>query len=241
MLLKGIFVLLLIMIPFRAVAQSMVGTTGLFNVPTAHMPEDGTLTLGGGFIPGPYVSSSYSQNRYDVGFGYASLVFLPRLELMFRYTRNLNMPEEVKRQLFMDRMINVRVQVLRDKDLQPALVVGLHDAAGKIVNEETRAHFAANYLVMSKHLDIRSTKLGLHAGYAFEIFGLETKTHDGLFGGLNLMPLGDERLELIVEHDSRHANIAARALLFRHLRLSAGLWEMKKPGWSIGMKKRLKS
>jgi hypothetical protein len=163
------------------------------------------------------------------------------MELMFRYTRNLNMPDEVKQSLFMDRMVNVRLQLLQEKSIQPALLIGFHDAAGKVVNEDTRAHFAANYLVMSKNLSIQNLRLGLHAGYAFDLFGLETKAYDGIFAGINLMPLGDERLELILEHDSLRPNVAARVLLFKHLGLTAGLWTMEEVSVGGNLRIRLKN
>jgi hypothetical protein len=82
-------------------------------------------------------------------------------------------------------------------------------------------------------------RLGLHGGYAFDLFGLETKAYDGPFGGLSLMPLGDQRLELIVEHDSHRPNVAARVLLFRHVGIMAGLWNMEELSVSGSVRVRI--
>lgn len=139
----------------------------------------------------------------------------------------------------MDRMISARVLLLTEGAYRPAVAFGAHDLLGKLMNDKSGAYFAAQYLVASKHMDIASMRVGAHAGYAFDIPGQPTKAYDGPFGGLNLMPLGDERLELIVEHDSRHPNVAARIRLLRHFSLMAGLWNFEELSVSGAVRVRL--
>jgi hypothetical protein len=179
-------------------------------------------------VPGNFLRRpEATEALYDVGIGYGTLVFLPGLEVMFRYTGNRGMPKEVRDRLFMDRMVTVRWQFLREDEWWPSLLVGIHDTGGKVINESSAAYFAAHYLAASRNVDVGPVRLGLHAGYSFDLFGQETRAYDGAFGGLSLMPLGDQRLELMVEHDSHRPNVAARMLLLRHVSLMAGLWNME--------------
>jgi len=225
-------IILITLIPLAGQGQSIVGTSGLFHVPTAVLPNDGTLTLGASYIPYAYLPDGFlavelENGTYDGLAGYGSLVFLPRLEVMFRYTGNVGKPEKIRNQSFMDRMISARVLLLTEGEYRPAVAFGAHDLIGKVLNEKSGSYFAAQYLVASKHVDVASLRLGVHAGYAFDIPGQQTKAYDGLFGGLNLMPLGDQRLELILEHDSYRPNAAARVRVLRHFSLMAGLWNFE--------------
>ena len=229
---KHLAILLIALIPLAGQGQSIVGTSGLFHIPTAVLPPDGTLTLGSAHMPKEYMPGGFhwatdGKANYDARLYHISLVFLPRAEILFRYTGNIGMPKEQSDWTFMDRMVAVRFQILREGDRTPALLFGAHDVLGNVVDETRFSHFAAQYLVASKHVNLASVRLGAHAGYAFQLLDLPSKAYDGPFGGLNLMPLGDERLELIVEHDSRHPNAAVRILLLRHLSLMAGLWNFE--------------
>jgi len=230
--LKYVIILLLLLLPRVGQGQSIVGTSGLFHAPTAVLPNDGTLSMGASYIPYAYLPDGFlavelENGAYDGLAGYGSLMFLPRLEVMFRYTGNVGKPEKIRNQSFMDRMISARLLLLTEGEYSPAVVFGAHDLIGKVLNEKSGSYFAAQYLVASKHLNIASLRLGLHAGYAANILDLPSRAYDGPFGGLNLMPLGDQRLELILEHDSYRPNAAARVLLFRHVGIMAGLWNFE--------------
>jgi hypothetical protein len=236
--------LLFLLIPLVGQGQSIVGTSGLFHVPTAVLPADGTFMMGSGHVPKAYMPGNFhwatdGKANYDARLYHMSLVFLPKVEVMFRYTGNLGMPKEQSDWTFMDRMLAVRIQLLEEGDRHPALLIGAHDALGGIVDETRFTHFAAQYLVASKHLNISSLRLGLHAGYAANILDLPSRAYDGPFGGLNLMPLGDERLELILEHDSYRPNAAARVRVLRHFSLMAGLWNFEELSLSGSVRVRL--
>jgi hypothetical protein len=212
----------------------MVGTSGLFHVPTANVPADRTIILGSSYIPMEDMPRGFLERGnqpaiYDALTAQATVVFLPSLEVMFRYTGNLKMNERDRQTLFMDRMLSARLRLWKEGELIPAVLLGYHDMG-------SYSYFESQYLVASKHIDALGMQLGLHAGYAFDLFGRRSEAYRGSFGGIALMPLGDERLELILEHDSHHPNAALRIQLFSRLSLMAGLYELRRAGFQVSLR-----
>jgi hypothetical protein len=124
-------------------AQSVTGTSGLIHIPSARMLEDGQLVLGAAFIPKPYFQRY--DRRINPGLNtYITLGFFPFLEVMFRYTNELNVPVNLETKYFPDRMFTVRGRLLKEKKYLPAIVLGLQDASA-IFGETILA--ATNYSV----------------------------------------------------------------------------------------------
>jgi len=225
-------------------AQSMSGTNGLFHVPNGYVQNDRTFTSGLIYIPSSVMPNDFLRRPvgpapYNAMAGYLNMVFIPRLEVQFRFTGNMGMEKSRRDNLFMDRMISARVQVTREADYMPAIVLGVQDFGNEWFNEESGSYFAAHYAVASKRIQVSSVRFGLNIGYAFDLVGSETKAFDGIFGGVDLSPLGDDRLQIIAEYDSYRTNTAIKTVLFDHLFLMAGLWDMKTPAGSFGVKVRL--
>ena len=106
--------------------QSVTGTSGLIHIPSARMLEDGQLVIGAAFIPKPYFQRY--ERRLNPGLNtYITFGILPFVELMFRYTHELNTPVNVETQYFPDRMLGFRVRLLSEKNYLPAIVLGLQD------------------------------------------------------------------------------------------------------------------
>lgn len=218
-------------------AQSLNGTTGLFYIPTAEMMDDRTFLIGLNQIPGQY--SLYGEGMHDNRAGYATLTFLPRLEIMFRYTHLDNWRNGPYGTYFPDRMIAVRVQVLKEKKgFQPAVLFGSHDL-GKGLGFSANSYFGANYIVASKTFKPSGFIIGLHSGAAFDLFGEETQTMKGFFGGLSVSHSAIPWATAMVEHDSRQLNAAVKLLFMNHIQVMAGLMDMKYPAGGVGLQVQL--
>jgi hypothetical protein len=182
-----------------AAAQSLTGTSGLVSIPTATIAADGRLTAGVNVIPARY------HGYYDAGYDetavvrYVAVGFLPFVEVGLRLT---HVTAEIPQGLG-DRMVSVRVRLLTEGTVRPALAVGAHDLVG------TRLYHAT-YAVASRTVRTPAGPAGVHAGYGHNVLGLETRGRqfDGLFGGASLAPV--QWLTLLAEYDGEHANAGVR-------------------------------
>lgn len=227
---------LLVGCTFEVHSQSISGTTGLFHIPTAEMMPDKTVMIGYTHLPKEV--TTYRPGQYDNRLGYATVTFLPRLEVMFRYTYDLGAPRGPDISLFMDRMVAARVLLLKQRRYLPAVVFGMHDP-GLSVDLAANSYFGANYLVASKMLQPFGFILGLHSGLAFDLLGEETQTMKGLFGGLSVSHSAIPWATAMVEHDSNRLNAAVKLLFMGHLQVMAGLMDMQYPAGGIGMQIQL--
>ncbi|WP_158551540.1 YjbH domain-containing protein [Rhodohalobacter sp. SW132] len=215
----------------RVSAQSLTGTTGLFHIPTAEMMSDRTFMAGVHQIPAKY--SLYGRGLHDNRYGFATLTFLPRIELMFRYTYLLGVDRSSRTSgPFMDRMVAARVLIIRESGYRPALLFGVHDP-GQAFDVAANKYFGANYLVTTKHFSAAGFRAALHAGYAFDLFNEATQVYDGLFGGMSLSHQALPWFEIMAENDSFRWNAAAKLLILNRVQLMAGLMELKNPAGGI--------
>ncbi len=240
----GLLVAFLLAHCSEAGAQSMAGTNGLFHIPNGYVHHDRTFSAGLIYIPNTVMPNDFlrrpvGSSPYNAMAGYANMVFIPRLEVQFRFTGNLGMEKERRDNLFMDRVISARFQVTKETRTLPAIVFGVQDFGSTWFNEESGSYFAAHYVVASKRVQIRTVRFGLNAGFAFDFVGSETKAFDGLFAGMDVSPLGDDRLQLVAEYDSFRTNAAIKAVIFDHVFMMAGLWDLQTPAGSMGIKVRL--
>lgn len=213
-----------------AQSQSIGGATGLVFVPTARTQPDGTLAIGAG-----YVSAEYSD--YLDGAAYmpifASVAFLPSVEVGFRFSRAVNtgIPQALG-----DRMLFARVRILEESGALPALAVGAHDFLRSSSNQTNQ--FAALYGVASKRVDFRSLgfiqNVDLHLGLGTDWIGGEDNQFVGPFGGMALAFVDADtgalrRVDALIEYDSRTVNAGARLGLGSVLDLTAALQGLKAP------------
>jgi hypothetical protein len=186
-------------------AQSLTGTTGLVTIPTAAMPADGTLTVGMNLLDDRY--HDYAQRKqqgHDAIVQFASVGFLPFVEVGLRLSRGVDVPD----QAIGDRMISVRLRVLKEEAHLPAVVVGVHDIVG------TR-YFHAEYVVASKQVATPLGAVGLHAGYGGDWSSVRARAHQfvGGFGGISVAPR--PWVTLMAEHDAERVNAGMRLHVWR--------------------------
>lgn len=211
-------------------AQSLTGPTGLVTIPTAPMPADGDVTVGLNLVDARFHRyDSPERKGHDALVQYASVGFLPFVEVGMRLTRVLDVP----RQALGDRFVSVRVRLLEERPRVPAVVVGVHDLLGTRI-------FHAEYVAASKTLAAGPLgDAGLHVGYGGDWLSIPSDGRQfvGLFGGVSLTPRPG--VTLLAEHDAERMNAGLR-LRVRRLSLLAALLDLDTFSGGLGYTHALK-
>lgn len=168
--------LLAVSLPLQAstfATPTQIGQTGLVNMPTARLAEDGTLRLG------------LSQFEPYSAF-WSSLSLFPRLELGARYTSVSHTQglENPNYGTFKDKAFDAKLLLLREGQYLPAISVGSRDFMGTRV-------FDADFVVMSKHVGPLDISLGRGRSRI-----------DGGFGGVQYQPAWAPGFDLVYEYDA---------------------------------------
>ena len=210
-------------------AQFTDCSTGLLQMPTAEMQEDGMFMITNNFLnKHSLATSGWSYNTFQYGFyvsfwgrmeiGYVCTIFNgawdPRPDKSYRETIIRNQ----------DRHFTGRVMLLRENEFGwnwvPSLVVGASDpmtgaGGGNFLNFErvrgtANGYFNRYFIALTKHFPTRWGPLGVHTGYQYN-FRLDYPINAPC-AGLDWKPvwLTDkgilDSLDLILEFDSRTIN-----------------------------------
>jgi hypothetical protein len=194
-------------------AQSLTGTTGLVSIPTAEMPADGALAAGVMLLDERYQVHQNPRWRDRAAMTpFASLGFLPFMEVGLRFTRVIG----IERQALGDRMVSVRLRMLKEGKHTPAVVLGVHDLVGTRI-------YHAEYVAASKHVDAGPLlgTVGVHAGYGGDWLSLDASGRQfvGVFGGVSVAPR--RWVVLMLEHDAERINAGVRLRVWRFAVLGA--------------------
>lgn len=153
---------------------STIGQTGLINMPSARIEEEGTLRIG---------FSNY--NPYKAL--WASISFFPWLELSGRHTIIDGVQAfEDKPEFgdYRDKAFDAKLRLLRESSYFPEITIGTQDYIGTNI-------FGAHFITFNKRLgDIDVT------------LGYGDKRIDGAFGGFRYNPSWNRNLGLVLEHDA---------------------------------------
>ena len=217
--------------------QSVTGTSGLIHIPSARMLEDEQLVLGAAYIPKPYFFR-WGVNENPGLTTYITYQILPFVELMFRYTHELNKPfwNPNGDHYFPDRMFSIRFKLLEENKYTPAIVLGAHDFSkltGLSSQSSLNSMYAATYFVSSKKIDFNGLSIDTSLGYAFDFLNQETKDYRGIFYGIELKSNNYDSISLIIENNSKNFNTGFRLSAFRIFNIMVGLWDFKKPTFSF--------
>lgn len=220
----------LLLVAGTAHAQTLTGTAGLLTIPTAEMYADGTAMAGVGVLHRD--ADPYQRGQSNVAPYYASITFLPFLELGFRFTTIVD-----ERDALGDRMLMIRARLLSETATRPAVALGLHDFF-RSTSSETR-RYNALYLVASKNL---SHWLGLplsaHLGYGSDVMSAKSHQYAGLFGGLDYTLLPETaplQAHLLAEYDGDLFALGTR-LRYRWLYALAALHDFHALSGGAGLR-----
>jgi hypothetical protein len=224
---------------FASQGQSVVGTSGLIHIPSARIMEDGQFVLGAALIPKGYFRRTYGPNREEFKINpgvntYITYAILPFVEVMFRYTHELNVPVNMETKYFPDRMLGFRLRILNETKKRPAIVLGLQDASAIFGStSQGSTNFSAPYFVFSKKTSTSYGEFDWSIGYAFDFFSVIAKDFKGIFGGVMFTPQALDKLSFVFENNSKGFNTGFKINPIEPINLMFGLWDLKKPTISI--------
>jgi len=230
---KKLVVIVFLVVSGVVSGQSVTGTTGLIQIPSARMLEDGQLVLGAAYIPKPYFFR-YGKNINPGVNSYITYGILPFVEVMFRYTHELNTPVNIETKYFPDRMLGFRARLLNEKKYLPAIVLGLQDASAIFGDTCLNcSNYSATYFVGSKNFKTDFGNFDLSVGYAFEFLELKSKDYMGVFGGISFSPNFYKNASILFEHNSKGINAGINVIVLSRFNLMFGLWNLDKPTFSF--------
>lgn len=207
-----------------ASAQTVIGTPGLMNIPTAEVREGCTFDGGVSLMQNELQSESMNYNTwlYYVNFAPVSFFDITLRETLVKTQKSPSDPTMGFYQ--QDRSLSIRVRPIREKEGKwwPSVLVGSND----FYSSHGDSYYATVYGVVTKTIPVR--RLGIFsatAGYAKPIrMGM---LYDGPFGGASFSPEFAPMVRMMGEYDTRGVNIGVGAHLFRHLNLTCFTREFK--------------
>ena len=258
-IIPAIAILLMTALPSRA--QFADCSTGLLQMPTADMQDDGTFMITNNFLNQHALpTSGWNYDTFQYGI-YVS--FWGRLEIGYVCTIFNGAwdprPDKTWRQSIMrnqDRHFTGRVRLLKEGEFglkwMPSLVVGVSDpftggqtdyiTPGK-VDGSGNGYFNRYFAVMSKHFQTRWGELGTHMGYQFN--RRNDYSINSPCAGVNWRPIWLQQkgildyLDVIAEYDSRTPNFGFIASIWDN-RFEA-MFELQNFRWiNFGLRYKLR-
>lgn len=216
----SIFLFLGIFIINPLSGQSLPGTTGYFNIPSADLQADKTVYFG--FNQAAKKYQDYANGEYDINIFYGTITFLEFLELGLRYSR-LDGYNPPGRKQAGDRMATARIRPFKQGKYHPAVLIGFQNFFTTL-ESGSAAHFNSTYIVVTKDFAIRKfiKTIGVTVGYGSDVLNSADYQFIGLFGGIRLVPQHLDFLELMFEYDADKWNVGARVTVLKHVKILAG-------------------
>ena len=226
MLKRIIPVIALLLTALPSHAQFADCSTGLLQMPTADMQDDGTFMITNNYLNQHATSTAWSYDTFQYGI-YVS--FWHRLEVGYVCTifNDYWKGRQSRKGVWMvnqDRHFVGRVCLLREGEFglkwMPALAVGVVDpvtgSGGDYIKPgglsmRGNGYFNRNYVVLTKHFSTSWGQFGLHAGYQYN--QRVDYPINGPCAGINWRPVWLQKkgvldyLDVIAEYDSRTANM----------------------------------
>lgn len=139
----------------------------------------------------------------------ANVTFIPRVAFSVKLTRPYaNLRPDVLpgsgEPLYWgmgDRSYGIRVQLLKEKKYQPALVIGTQDP----ISISNSTYFNTNYLVLSKTLKKETITFTGNLGYGQSIEETRGDYLQGIFGGVSAT--WKQTFTGMIEYDTQHFNL----------------------------------
>lgn len=218
------------------VGQSLPGTTGYYNIPSADFYEDKTVLIGCNYLNKNFLE--WNNFRQPGLAFYTTINYLPFIELSIRFSRKIDRtPEQTS---VGDRMASIRVRPIEESAHFPSVVIGVHSFFTTL-SSGIASHFNSTYVVLSKNfeLDYAIHKVGITAGYGSDVLKANNYQFIGFFGGIKITPKKLEFLELMLEYDADKWNVGSRLTIMKHLVILAGLEGMDSFSGGIAFKFKL--
>jgi len=212
-----VFVFVFVFVHVNVSAQTVIGTPGLMNVPTAEVRDAFTFDGGASLMQKELQAEAmpYNTGLYYVNFAPFSFFDVTLRETLIKCQKSATDTRVGFYQ--QDRSLSLRVRPLREQTGRwwPSLLVGAND----FYSDHGGSYYAAVYGVLTKTVPLTGVgTFSATAGYAKPI--REGILYDGVFGGASFSPSFAPDVRLMGEYDTRGVNIGIGAHLFRHLNLT---------------------
>ena len=219
----NLFMAVFLVVYTHATAQTVLGTPGLLNIPTAEIREGGTFDGGASLMQRELLTKEMDYNTwlYYVNFAPFSFIDVTFRETLLKYP-SVSDPEPHFCQ--QDRSLSVRVLPIKEKQgcWWPSVLIGVND----FYSDQGGSFYAAAYGVMTKSFVFDGVgTLSTSVGYSRNI--REGVLYDGVFGGASFSPTFAPTVRLMGDYDTRGVNVGLGAQLFRHLNLTCFTREFK--------------
>lgn len=196
-----------------SIAQRSLGVSGLLNIPSADMQEDGTFMAGGNYLPQEMLPQEWG---YNSGNYFVNLTFLPFMEVAYRCTL---LKVESTGKWNQDRSVSLRLRPLKEGKWWPSVVIGSNDllTTGELNPFEDSGgnrYFSSVYAVGTKHFGFYGHDIGVTVGGHVPF--RSRSENKGVFGGVSYRPAFLKPLEVMAEYDSKAVNMGVSARLFIH-------------------------
>lgn len=236
---RKLLFIILIIYSLDSNCQSVTGTSGLINVPSARMLKDDQLVLGGSYIPKSYFQryGRYINPGVNTFITYG---ILPFVELSFRYTHELNTPVKAPSAdeigYFPDRMFSIRYRLVNEKKYFPSIVLGLEDVTFLLSPScKGCSNYSSIYFTFSKEIKLSSYILDLNFGFPIKKFNEIRNYYTNLFFGVALRLNSQDNISIIIENDSRYFNTGVKIKPIKNLNMMFGLYDFKKMTFSLNI------
>ena len=206
----------------RITAQSLPGTTGYFNIPSAEIYPDKTMYFGTNVLNRNY--KKWGSPDYHAMDFFVTTSYIPFAEISIRFTRVIDMPDSTYQSTNGDRMVSVRFQLFKEGKYHPSIVIGFQNFFTTLSTGDA-SHFNSIYLAATKNFRLPKIihNIGITAGYGYDLFEAVDYQFLGLFGGISITPRHLEFMDLMLEYDGGKWNAGARITILKHLILLVGL------------------
>lgn len=221
-----VLVVVLVNVNVKLLSQTVIGTPGLLNIPTAEVRQGGTFDGGASLMQKELQAEAmnYNTGLYYINFAPFSFFDITLRETLIKEHKYLNDPNSEVGFYQQDRSLSLRILPLREKagSWWPSVLVGAND----FYSSHGDSYYAAVYGVVTKTLPLKGIgNFSVTAGYAKPIrMGI---LYDGVFGGVSYSPLLAPMVRVMGEYDTRGVNVGVGAHLFRHLNLTCFTREFK--------------
>ena len=199
-----------------------------------NLQADGTVRIGANFLNDRLTPATFDYHTFNY---YLNVTFLPFLEVALTSTAFMN----ERRTAFVneDRSVSVRVRLLGERRVRPAIAVGSNDLftssdGGRFSTSggEGNQYFGSTYVALSKHFVFSGHRFGVHLAYNVSMND-RFRIDSPVSGGVSFSPRFCRRMNLIAEYDTRCFNLGANALIARHVFVQVLLQKLRYPSCGL--------
>lgn len=202
---------------------SLLGYSGLLYTPSAYTADWGDVYIGFTHYDKNAAFTFEAGENMERSF-IANIGFLPFAEFTLRLTK----PYDAKDENYGigDRSISGRVQLLKEKQNIPAVLIGVNDLGTE------SSYFNTNYIVLSKTKEFKGFTFNGNMGYGFKINEANRHYLQGLFGGLQA---SWKSITALAEYDAAQWNVGLGYTYKNLFFVKTALIDTRYPSVNIGV------